>query len=316
VKAVAGIDVGGSGIRVKVRTGEREVAFRLETPPHRDGATIDATRLADLLRDSLGIHGAAGLTFATIAIGMTGLLDPVEQPVALAEALARRVAVDRVIVARDCLTTHLGVLDTAAGTVVAAGTGAVALGTDLEDIWHEVDGWGILLGDSGSGAWVGREGLVAAIRAHDGHSDASPLLLDALKARFGDPRSFMHDLYLDNAPTQVLASFAPDVALAARRGDPVAAEVWHRAGVLLARTAVTAAREVEGPISWGGGLFQAGGILIEPFRQEVATLAPDVELRTPVGNSVDGALFLAATSRTSVLARSSFVRVFDVGASA
>ncbi|MCA1845918.1 MAG: hypothetical protein LC792_22560, partial [Actinobacteria bacterium] len=36
-----------------------------------------------------------------------------------------------------------------------------------------VDGWGHLLGDAGSGFWVGRKGLDAALRAHDGRPGGS-----------------------------------------------------------------------------------------------------------------------------------------------
>ncbi len=65
------------------------------------------------------------------------------------------------------------------GAVVAAGTGAVAFGSDFADTWTKVDGWGHVLGDRGSAAWVGLEGLRAALRS----ATASPAVPPASSRR-------------------------------------------------------------------------------------------------------------------------------------
>lgn len=39
---------------------------------------------------------------------------------------------------------------------------------------RRADGWGHLLGDCGSGAWIGRAGLEAAPRAYDGLTCCHP----------------------------------------------------------------------------------------------------------------------------------------------
>src|SRR5699024_11813290 len=119
--------------------------------------------------------GASG--FARVAIGLTGLPDLIDDPGELVRLLREKVLADEVLMAADALTTHTGALGGRAGVVVAAGTGSVALGTDLRETWRRTDGWGYLLGDRGSGAWIGGQGLQHALRALDGLSDGSPELL-------------------------------------------------------------------------------------------------------------------------------------------
>src|SRR5690606_323040 len=124
--------------------------------------------------------------------------------------------------------------------VVAAGTGAVAVGTDLRGTWRKADGWGHLLGDDGGGAWIGRAGLAAALRHHDGRPGGSAALLAALGRRYGGPAGLVDRIYTRPDRATLLARFVPDVAAAAAGGDPVAGGILDRAGELLAQTALAA----------------------------------------------------------------------------
>jgi hypothetical protein len=46
-------------------------------------------------------------------------------------------------------------------------------------------------------------------------------------------------------------------------------------------------------VSWVGGLFEVGELLLAPFRETVARLRPDARPRPPLGTSLDGAVALA-----------------------
>ncbi len=160
-------------------------------------AAVGATGLASLVRDPAELH-AALRTGLPPAEGFATDGDPSARPG------------PRTAVAADALTAHLGALGGRPGAVVAVGTGAIALGTDLRTVWHRVDGWGHLLGDLGSGSWVGAQGLRAAVAAHDGRdSGGSTALLAAAVARFGPVPSWPGQLYTRPDRAQVLASFTP-----------------------------------------------------------------------------------------------------------
>ncbi len=71
---------------------------------------------------------------------------------------------------------------------------------------------------------------------------------------------------------------------------------WRRA-TTSPQTAAAAARQADsdgaGAVSWCGGLFAAGELLLEPFRAELARRARHLEPREPVGTALDGAELLA-----------------------
>lgn len=301
--AFAGVDVGASGIRVRAQMGPRIAGDAIAATIPRDEGGIALAELASLiavpLRVAAGKLGA--FRFSTLAVGMAGMPGLVGDPRLLSAALRSAVQIGTIIVAADSVTTHVGALGFEPGVVVAAGTGVVALGTDFAAHWSQVDGLGILLGDEGGGAWIGMAGLKAALRASDGRPGGSPTLLRRMLDTIGDPMSVLARVYARPQPALVLAGFAPEVALAAREGDSTALAIWADAGRRLAQTAAAAATEVEPVFSWGGGVFAASDLILEPFQKEVRRLVPAARFLPPRGSSVDGALSLSQRRVTSKL---------------
>lgn len=173
----------------------------------------------------------------SVAMGLTGLHGLPGDAEKTLNALAGVFGTTRVVVTDDSVTSYVGAVGAGAATVLAAGTGLVTLATDGRRRWARADGWGPLL-DLGGGAWVGRAGLVAAMRALDGRP-GSPRLLTGLRRLHGDPQAFVHDLSSQPAASRVVAAFAQEVAAAARDGDPVAIGIWGEAARLLCETVVT-----------------------------------------------------------------------------
>ncbi|MFC4119692.1 N-acetylglucosamine kinase [Nonomuraea zeae] len=312
--AFAGVDVGGGGIRVRIEAGGGVIGNGEDPAPvPRVQGRVDLDRLAARIiaavvtatrppggdGTSSGLLGAAGEgggaagRFDAMAVGVTGLPGLVRDPGTLWQALGERFGLGTLVVAGDMVTTHVGALGFRQGAVVAAGTGVIALGTDLDGVWNQADGWGHLLGDHGSGAWVGGQGLQAALRAHDGRAGGSPALLERMTARYGHPLDLVAAVYGAGAAAHELASFAPDVAAAARQGDRVARRIWTEAGRHLGQAAVAAAEGLEPVFSWGGRLFDAADLLMEPFQDTVRELLPGARFAPPRGTSADGALALA-----------------------
>lgn len=298
VQAVVGVDVGGSGCRVAVRwDGGRAERSGQGVEVSVGGIDVEAVaaRVGAVL-DVLVAEGAPQPQVA--ALGMTGLLTLADRPDALHAALRRRLGAATTVVVSDTVTALVGGLGLHPGAVVAAGTGAVALGTDLAGRWDRVDGWGHLYGDDGGGAWIGAAGLRAAARAHDGRPGGSDRLLAAGIEQFGDPDEWPRALYPHPDRAGRLASFVPAVAVAAREGDAVAHGVWDAAGRELATSLVAAARGLDRNgarvrATWTGGLFAAGNLLARPFAAAVSELDPDLELVAPRGSGLDGAVLLA-----------------------
>jgi N-acetylglucosamine kinase-like BadF-type ATPase len=199
-----------------------------------------------------------------------------------------------VAIAIDAVTAHLGALGGEAGAICALGTGAIAFGSNRDDVWRRVDGWGHLLGDRGSGAWIGMRALSVAILAHDGVDDAGTAILAAASERYGDPSLWPAQLYTRNDRAGVLAEFVPDLLALAERGDRAAREIVVAAGVSAARSTIAAlGTDLPHVVAGTGALLRAPTLLRESFERTLTGSLPDASLRDPVGDPIDGAVMLA-----------------------
>ncbi|MFD6165089.1 N-acetylglucosamine kinase [Oerskovia sp. NPDC060287] len=327
------IDVGGSGSRLVAvplpavpapsadgpdadhpAVTPDEARHRTELTGRSVAIGPDGSDVADVVRDlcasfvaaRIEPHGAPPVV-AAAAVGATGLATLVPDPATVHAALRTSLGTSRTAVAADALTAHLGALGGRAGAVVAVGTGAIALGTDLRDVWRRTDGWGHLLGDLGSASWIGAHGLRAALAAHDGRATGGsrPLLATA-QARFGPVPTWPAQLYTRADRAQVLGSFTPDVAAAAAAGDPASVQILTEAGRHLAETLAAALAPGLPPLAAAtGGVLAAGPSLTGALARRFAALRPDAELVPSAGTPLDGALHLArlltqgATSSTT-----------------
>ncbi|MEU9049180.1 BadF/BadG/BcrA/BcrD ATPase family protein [Streptomyces sp. NPDC048384] len=299
------VDSGGSGLRVVVGTVGRGATARRESgEPVRTGDRgIDPghfmEQLVPMVRALMAEAGVDRLDAAAVgAAGMASLGDALRAE--LPDALGREFGIGRVALAADAVTAYVGALGSRPGAVVAAGTGLIAIGTDLTN-WRRADGWGHLLGDCGSGAWIGRAGLEAALRAHDGRPGGSAGLLARAEELFGPVRSLPGKLYPRPDRPAVLASFAPQVAACAD-GDPVAADILRAAARHMADSAAAVCPTTGEPqVALTGGLFKMGDPLVVPLQEELAKRLPTARTVPAAGDPLDGSVRIATDLATDAL---------------
>jgi N-acetylglucosamine kinase-like BadF-type ATPase len=291
------VDSGGSGLRVVVGTADdapsarRESAVPVRTGPRGIDPDHLMTQLLPLMRSLTAETGIAEVGTAVVgAAGLSTLGDALRAE--LPGALRREFGVRTVALAADAVTAYVGALGERPGAVVAAGTGMIATGTDLTR-WRRADGWGHLLGDCGGGAWIGRAGLEAALRAHDGRDGGSPLLLSRAEEVFGPMPGLPGKLYPRPDRPAVLASFAPQVAACAA-DDPVAGQILQSAARHIAESAAAVCpAEGEAVIALTGGLFRMGDPLLEPLAEELARRLPQARRVEAEGDPLLGAVRIA-----------------------
>ncbi|MEU1010890.1 BadF/BadG/BcrA/BcrD ATPase family protein [Streptomyces sp. NPDC005890] len=291
------VDSGGSGIRVAVGVPGREPSARRETrEPVRTGARgIDPAHLMDqLVPVARALAAEAGVgELGTAVVGAAGfatLGDALRAE--LPGALARELGVRSVALAADAVTAYVGALGPRPGAVLAAGTGLIAVGTDLTG-WRRADGWGHLLGDCGSGAWIGRAGLEAALRAHDGRDGGSAPLLACAEEQFGPVRGLPGLLYPRTDRAAVLASFAPRVAACAAQ-DPVASDILRTGARHMADSAAAVCPADGAPeVALTGGLFKMGDPLLVPLSEELTRRLPHARQVPAEGDPLHGSVRIA-----------------------
>ena len=171
-----------------------------------------------------------------LVVGSRGIWTGPERRV-LARRLTR--VARRVEVLSDAQIAHLGALGGGDGLLILAGTGSIVIGRDRGRRWTRAGGFGSLLGDEGSGFWLGRAWLRATTQGED----------------------FLPARRLVQAPNPVrrIAALAPSVLARARRGDRRAQAIVAEAQRHLAAQARDVVRRLRMPqpvtVSWAGSVM-------------------------------------------------------------
>jgi N-acetylglucosamine kinase-like BadF-type ATPase len=73
----------------------------------------------------------------------------------------------QIIIESDAFIASIGAIGIDPGILLIAGTGSIVIGRDSNRSMFRVGGWGPYFGDEGSGFWIGREAVSAALRSLD-----------------------------------------------------------------------------------------------------------------------------------------------------
>lgn len=285
---VLAIDAGQTAIKVRIRADG--VSHDEVFPAIRTHEPL-LPQLAGVARAALA---ASEASVSSVTAGVSGLTAREADAPALL-SLIGDAGVRDVLLAHDSTTSFLGAMGDSRGAVIASGTGVVTLAVGRARV-ARVDGWGYLMGDAGSGYWIGREALDAVMRAFDGRG-AHTALREIAEQQWPDLTQAYISLQTSEDRVKTIASFAEHVARLATEGDAVSQHITVRAGSELAHSVETALRRVrEDGETFGvcaiGGVFRSSQ-LREAFASHIAASELDVSLIEPLGHGIDGAVALA-----------------------
>lgn len=282
------IDAGQTGIKTRLVAPD-DTAQEWLLP----GVLTDRPLLAQLAAVVAEVARVAQQTPHTVTFGVSGLTSAEAE----ADALMQHpdlADVHRIVVSHDSVTSFLGVLGDRQGAVVAAGTGVVTLGVGPEHSTR-VDGWGHIMGDAGSGYWIGQAALDAVMRAHDGRGPATALTA-LVKERWPDLETAYVALQSSEDRVRTVASFAAPTAAHAASGDDVAIGICRAAAAELATAVLAALRVTDAPADAAvgaiGGVF-GSDLVRSAFEEAVRAERPDARFVPPAGSGLNGAVALA-----------------------
>ena len=112
------------------------------------------------------------------------------------------------------------------GIVIVAGTGSIVYGLTSEKEVVRAGGWGPIIGDEGSGYWIGLKGIKAAIRSMENRGEKTKLQ-KLIKEYFciNNLSGLVDIIYRENIPQKDIAAVAPLVIETAYRNDKVAKKI-------------------------------------------------------------------------------------------
>lgn len=300
-RLVVGVDAGGTGSRAVLAdpSGTRVATAAGGGVNPRSSESDPAQTLTRLLLDLLsGTPGAAASVRAgVLALAGAGAAGRAAAARAAAQAWAAAALPGVPTVVPDVVAAHAAGSPRPAGTVLVAGTGAMAAAVAEDRVVCRADGHGWLLGDAGSGVWLGVRAARAALAALEGRGGQTALTAEVLRALAvdaepADPaasparREQVTQAVIaavDRMRPVALGRLAPLVSEAAAAGDEVAAGIVAEAVGELVNTLAAVLRP-------GSDLVLAGSVLRTPgpVREGVRAAVLD-RWRLPSSDAGDGA---------------------------
>jgi glucosamine kinase len=294
-----GIDGGGTRTTVAVAdAGGREVLRRTGTAGLVDprAPVAAAAMLIALVHEAVREAGVSGPA-AALCAGLAGVGNAVERD-AVRARLQHSTIAERVVVVSDGEIALEGAFRGGPGILLIAGTGSIAYGRGEDGRTERCGGWGMIVGDEGSGYAIGRAALAAALRCADGRGKQTVLLAELLeRLRLSSPREIPP--WAGRAAKHEIAALVPQVVRLAESGDGVASEIVRDAAREQALHAVALADRLapwrtEPPVVFFGGVF--GSAL---FRELVAgsmdgRIPGGFQVQDAAEDGVGGAVRIAA----------------------
>lgn len=279
-----GVDGGGTKTAFTLYDENLSQLDRFELPTCHY-AQIGYAGMQRVLNEGVRRAEATGLLGSEygIGFGICGYGEGVESSAAIEDAVLNAADNHPFSLVNDVESAWAAGLDMQDGIVIIAGTGSIAYGVS-EGRSMRCGGWDYELGDEGSGGWLGKELLRAFTRQSDGR-EAPGAILDLVRRELGIADDFEVIEFAQNymASRSRISQLAPLVNEAAQAGDPSARAILARAAQEEAAMVDAIVRGIfDGceriPVTYIGGTFKAGDLILEPL---AAALPRNCELVPP-----------------------------------
>jgi len=295
---VLGIDAGGTKT-VCLLADDRGTILAAGRGPganlHAAGELAVEKVLHEVMEEALGERD---VTPAAICLGIAGV--DREDEARTVRAIMRRIGhKSRVLVVNDALIALVAGAGDAAGIVIISGTGSIVYGRNAHGQAARAGGWGHMIGDEGSGYWIGREAVAAVMRGADGRGPATRLS-DVILEHFGvsDASRLPRIIYDPEGPRARVAALGPIIEATAAAGDAVAMRVLERAvdELVLGALSVASRLEMRGDaftFYLAGSVFRVVPTLAAALPERLVEVAPRCQVQLLDEEPAVGAVWLA-----------------------
>lgn len=188
-----------------------------------------------------------------------------------------------VVLENDVFGALMSVQGKFSGNVLAAGTGAIALGVNSEGEAIRVGGWGHIIGDEGAGYSIGRKALAAMAASFDGYGPKS-LLETKITNHLGltEVRGISDWLYQQKRMNKEFAALVPVVVEAAQMGDLISKRILDESGRALGLLTMALLRRTQGlEIGLVGGISHSWEWLEPSFVDTIQDEFPGLQILKP-----------------------------------
>ncbi len=266
-----GIDGGGSTLRVAVVNESLKMVGdyhdNQSVNPVVVGKEVSQQRIQQGIQRALQHAQCDAAAIRAVAIGVAGASSS-HATEWLNDILRPVLPTTRIVPSSDFEIALVGAHAERQGVLLLSGTGSVAFGINERGETAQAGGWGYLLGDEGSGYWLGLQALRHLIAVADGRESSSSLAAAVLRTLdLPDARALITWVYHAGQPrTREIAALAPLVLHAAGMNDKVANRIVERGVrelVTLVNTINKRLKLKQPRIAFAGGMLQIFNPLTE-----------------------------------------------------
>jgi len=240
----------------------------------------------------VGLSDLSGVCFGLPCYGENAQGDS-----ALSSALKERFPKTPAVFVNDAEIGWAGSFAMQPGVSIAVGTGSIAFGKDSSGKSARCGGWHEFFSDEGSCYWLGRRTMELFTKQADGRARKNHLYRIIREAfSLEEDFAFIDIMESDYLPYRdKVASMQIYLEQASLLGDTGAGELYVQAAGELAGIVSGIAEQLDlakpFPVSYSGGLFKAGALIMDPFSKKVSALGGAIQ--KPLLAPVHGALLLA-----------------------
>lgn len=237
---IIGIDGGGTKTALKLADCDGKLILSNEGGPcniNSMGKEYVQKMLKELLEDTLSKAEISMEDVKTLCIGTAGVDRPDDKKIM--EDIIRGAGYSgRTIITNDAETALYGGVGGDEGVILISGTGSICFGRNSEGEIKRAGGWGHIIGDEGSGYYIGINAINRIAKGYDGIEEKTvmtDLILEHLNLK--SPQGLIEFVYRSGAGKSEIASLAKLVDEAYKQGDTLAEEILLRSAFELFLTA-------------------------------------------------------------------------------
>ena len=294
---VVGVDGGGSKTRAIVADERGNRLGEVVGPGSavRPGqAEHSADVIAAAVGDALASCGMTHVVPKVLCVGVAGAGREPERE-SLWRALVGRELAEETVVHPDFSIALDDAFGEGPGILLISGTGSAAFGRGPSGSIARCGGWGPVMGDEGSGAWIGRRALSVVTASADGREPETALVGAVLTAaQVNEPQELVA-WAAQSTPAQ-LATLAPVVSSVADAGDLRANAILSLAVEELVLHVRALARQLFGderaaaPVAFTGGMLTRGTTLRKRLEHRLRSAVPGAQLHATDIDAARGAV--------------------------
>lgn len=214
MKFYIGIDSGGTKCEVLIADSQKKIISKKKFKGVHysiSGGKVYGKAVSEFIkillkRSKLDLKNCLG-----IGIGVAGAREKSDRE-QLKKIFQNELKFKKVVVTTDAMTALYGAFGGGEGIILISGTGSVLYGFSDDKITR-IGGWGRIIGDEGSGYWIGKRALNLVMKEYDFKKSKQSLLMKKLKERFGITRETVHKkIFAGNFEIQKIAPLVIELA--------------------------------------------------------------------------------------------------------